>query len=355
LFRFAIHENNFVTRREYNEYCKWVVGHLDNLHFHHKVVDVHYDEREQLFTVMVHNLSSDQLLFYYTRHLVIGVGSIPHVPECCTNNVMLRQAQYDSRAPVLIHSSDYLFRKDEILEQSKISIVGSGQSAAEIFYDLLNYTDHLESLSWFTRSPRFYPMEYSKLSLEMTSPDYIDHFYSLPGHQKKVVLKKQDVLYKGINFSLINEIYDALYLKGLEEDTSFIQLHTNCELNDVMVEENKMRISFYHSECEKYFEHETGALILATGYQHAVPDFVKSIEEHISWMDDDRYNVHRNYSIDKAGKRIFVQNAELHSHGFSAPDLGMGPYRNATILNAILGYEHFVMEEKIAFQSFGVK
>jgi len=31
----------------------------------------------------------------------------------------------------------------------------------------------------------------------------------------------------------------------------------------------------------------------------------------------------------------------------------MGPYRNAIILNSILGYEHFVMEKNVAFQRFG--
>jgi lysine N6-hydroxylase len=346
LFRFAIHENNFITRREYNDYCKWVIGHLDNLHFHHRVVDVHYDAREEMFTVMVHNLSSDQLLFYYAKHLVIGVGSVPNVPSFAK----LKMTGSNN----IIHSSDYLFHKDSILEQSKIAIVGSGQSAAEIFYDLLNYTDHLEKLSWFTRSTRFYPMEYSKLSLEMTSPDYIDHFYSLPAHKKKDVLKKQDPLYKGINYNLINEIYDALYLMGLERDTSFIELHTNCELNDVSFSDNRIDLRFTHSELEERFEHNTNAVILATGYRSVVPSFLDSIKDQINFVEEDCYTVNRNYSIDVEGKRIFVQNAELHSHGFSAPDLGMGPYRNAAILNSVLGYEQFVMERNIAFQKFGI-
>lgn len=32
-FRFAIHENYFVTRKEYNDYCMWVAAKLPNLHF----------------------------------------------------------------------------------------------------------------------------------------------------------------------------------------------------------------------------------------------------------------------------------------------------------------------------------
>ena len=33
LFRFAIHENNFISRREYNNYCQWVAAQLTSLHF----------------------------------------------------------------------------------------------------------------------------------------------------------------------------------------------------------------------------------------------------------------------------------------------------------------------------------
>ena len=343
LFRFAIQENNFPTRREYNDYCKWVIEQLDNLHFHHKIVDMHYDLKEDLYTVMVHNLSSDQLIFYYAKHIVIGVGTQPNLPGCLTN----------CNHKTIIHSAEYLFRKDDILEQSKITIVGSGQSAAEIFYDLLNYTDHLENLSWFTRSVRFYPMEYSKLSLEMTSLDYINHFYSLSSGKKKQVISSQDQLYKGINYALINDIYDALYLKGIDSDTSFIQLHTNTELKEATVTNDNIELKFYHKEVQQHFNHTTGALILATGYKASVPSFMDSIKEYIEFYEDGQYNIGRNYSID-VGKKIFVQNADLHSHGFSAPDLGMGPYRNATIINTILGYEHFILENKVAFQTFGL-
>jgi lysine N6-hydroxylase len=161
-------------------------------------------------------------------------------------------------------------------------------------------------------------------------------------------LRKQDVLYKGI------EIYDALYLKGLEQDVSSIKLHTNCELTDVSSNGNNISLQLHHTAHEKVFEHETNALVLATGYQTVVPSFLDSIKERINWMEEGSYNIARNYSVDRTGKRIFVQNAELHSHGFSAPDLGMGPYRNATILNSIRGYEYYLLEKKIAFQRFGI-
>jgi lysine N6-hydroxylase len=51
---------------------------------------------------------------------------------------------------------------------------------------------------------------------------------------------------------------------------------------------------------------------------------------------------------------LFVQNAERHSHGVGAPDLGLAAYRSATILNAATGKDWFRLPERTAFTSFGV-
>ncbi len=50
--------------------------------------------------------------------------------------------------------------------------------------------------------------------------------------------------------------------------------------------------------------------------------------------------------------RVFVANADLHSHGVAAPDLGIGAYRNATILNAVTGREVYRLPKNTAFTSF---
>ena len=60
----------------------------------------------------------------------------------------------------------------------------------------------------------------------------------------------------------------------------------------------------------------------------------------------------REYAVDSEQKRIFVQNAEQHTHGFVTPDLGMACYRNSIILREILGYSPYQVEQKIAFQNF---
>lgn len=49
---------------------------------------------------------------------------------------------------------------------------------------------------------------------------------------------------------------------------------------------------------------------------------------------------------------MFVQNAELSTHGFVTPDLGMAAYRNSWIIRAMTGREVYPIERRIAFQDF---
>jgi lysine N6-hydroxylase len=342
LFRFAIRENHFPTRIEYNEYCQWVAAQLPCLHFGYTCTHVYWREPDQCYAVQLTDRSG-QIHMFHGKHLVIGTGTVPAIPFCAEG----------IEHPAIFHSSDYLFRKDEIAGKNHITIIGSGQSAAEIFQDLLTNGNGSKPLSWFTRSPRFHPMEYSKLTLEMTSPDYIDYFYGLSLSKKKKALAGQHNLYKGINFSLINAIYDKLYTLRSNKKAPPVALHTNSELTKITAQpDQSLQLTFYHGETEKTFTYPTEALILATGYRYEIPDFLKSIQDRINWTPEGLYAVNRNYSINE-GESIFVQNAELHTHGFNAPDLGMGPYRNAIILNRILGTEHFSLETGITFQTFG--
>ncbi|MEO7044329.1 MAG: SidA/IucD/PvdA family monooxygenase, partial [Ferruginibacter sp.] len=158
----------------------------------------------------------------------------------------------------------------------------------------------------------------------------------------------------GINFSLIGAIYDKLNRQAQHGSGTKKRLHTHCSLNSVSTDPaGSLVLEFYHQMQEKSFCHGTGSLILATGYSNFVPAFLEPVKERIQWTADGLYHTNRNYSIDRDNS-LFVQNADLHSHGFNSADLGMGAYRNAVIINAMLGREHFKVERNTVFQTFGI-
>lgn len=346
LIAFGILENNYITRKEYNDYCRWVVKQLDNLYFGHKVEAVYYDDLRECYKLHVQETMTGRQSFYYARRLVLGIGSVPFIPATARK----------FKGEYLFHSCDYLYHRDSLFQKESVTLIGSGQSAAEIMDDLLPHCrEFTGGLHWFTRSARFYPMDYSRLTLEMSTPAYLDYFYSLPSSRKEAILQEQDPLYKGINYQLINKIYDQLYALTLEEQELPVGLHTGCELKEIeRAGDCRFELTFYHHETDQYFVHETETVILATGYRYAVPTFIKPIRERIAWDRQHRYAINHNYSIDKSGDNIFVQNAELHTHGFNAPDLSLGPYRNAVILKELTGYDYGITSKKNVFQDFGV-
>ena len=346
LYKFYIKEDFYVLRKEYNAYCKWVVDQLPSCHFGQKVLSTSYNQPEGYYELLVEDQVTDEKHFFFARKLVLGTGTVPKLPEFAGHG----------RHASVIHTSQYLHRKRELLQQKSVSIIGSGQSAAEIFNDLLPETANGLQLKWFTRPDRFFPLEYSKLTLELTSPEYVDYFYNLPADKRRQVLGKQNQLFKGINYDLINQIFDKLYELSFDQSDLNVRLSTNCQLNNISIAESGgYNLHFYHTEQEQDFIQQTDFVVMATGYQYKEPAFLEGIAERIMRDQDQQYQVGRNYAIDTNGDEIFVQNAELHTHGFVTPDLGMGAYRNSVILNHVSGRELYKAEKRIAFQQFGVE
>ncbi|SKA28989.1 lysine N6-hydroxylase [Chitinophaga eiseniae] len=337
IYAFYIRENFKMLRNEYNQYCQWAISKLPEVRFNTTVKKIEYDEVAQVYL-----LQCDQQLLR-ARKLVLGTGTVPYVPANCR--------QWMDKA---IHSAHYLQHKHALQSQRSITIVGSGQSAAEIYYDLLQDIDtYGYALHWITRSPRFYPLEYSKLTLEMTSPEYVDYFYDLPQAKRDDLLHRQKHLYKGINNDLIAAIFDTIYAKKLVSGID-ISLRTNADLREITHDDaNGFHLTFFQEEQEKHYAHHTAGLVLATGYTYRIPDFIEPVLHKVQLDEKGRFAVNRNYTIDNGGS-IFVQNAELHTHGFVTPDLGMGCYRNAWIIREMLGREVYPIEQRIAFQQFAV-
>lgn len=344
LYPFFIRENFYMLRREYNLYCQWAIAQLASCRFSQKVSRLAY--RDGLYEVTVQHTKTGDVTTWYAEKLVLGTGTQPYMPSFVNREQL----------PGVIHTSAYLPNKADILEKGNLTIIGSGQSAAEIFYDLLPETKHGLQLNWFTRADRFFPMEYSKLTLELTSPEYVDYFYEMPPERRKKILSAQNTLFKGINYDLINEIFDTMYEMSVGGKKINVQLNTNSELTDIIpaAGSHAYTLHFNHVQQQRRFTLDTKSVVLATGYKYNEPAIISGIEERIRRTSDSLMDVHRNYTIDTHNNEIFVQNAELHTHGFVSPDLGMGAYRNSHIINAVAGREVYKIEERIAYQDFGV-
>ncbi|WP_210649562.1 lysine N(6)-hydroxylase/L-ornithine N(5)-oxygenase family protein [Nocardioides sp. SYSU D00065] len=333
LYPFYIRESFYPLRREYDDYCRWAAERLDCVRWGERVVAVEHDGEAYV-------VRSATGRSWRARRLVLGTGTAPRLP-------------FAVEGPAL-HSADYLDRKPGLLAASSVTVVGSGQSAAEVYADLLaEQEEHGFALTWVTRSPRFFPMEYTKLTLEMTSPEWSSYFQSLPAGRRAEVQRGQAALSKGISSQTIDAIFDELYRRQATGgvDTTLL---TATEVTAARWDGTGYTLDLRHTEQDSTGQLRTAALVLATGYAPRVPDFLEPVRDRIRWDEHGRFLASASFAVDHAGDEVFVQNAEEHTHGFVAPDLGMGAMRNSVILAQVLGREPYAVEKRIAFQEWGI-
>jgi len=349
LYKFYFRENLYIPRQEYNHYCQWVVKQLDNVQFNSRVLEV--QPVKGGFEVEV--LFNGEIQRYRARQLVLGIGTVPHLPESL-------QHIY-SQTTQCLHSAEYLKSCPEKLK-GDVVLIGSGQSAAEIFIDLFDrqYAQGQVKanfhLHWLTRSAGFFPMENTPLGLEHFSPDYMHYFYHLPTALKAELPVQQANLYKGISSKTIRDIYERLYHRSIGGQNTDVTLAGHHQLQHAEVLENqKLRLRFeQHQQNEKYLV-DADCVIAATGYRYPKPAFLQNLQSLISLDQTNRWHVSSDFEVNYQGDgRIFLQNMEVFHHGVGTPDLGLGAYRAATIANQLLGRELFKLDKAQSYQQFGV-
>lgn len=340
IYPFYIRESFFQLRAEFQDYLRWAAARLPGLHFERTVTSVDFEDG--VYAVSSEGPEGPRV--DRARRIVLGTGTPPWVPPACR----------DLDAETVCHASSYLEHRERLRRCDSITVVGSGQSAAEIYRDLLGGIGEGYELHWVTRSPRFFPLEYTKLTLEMTSPEYVDYFHGLPAPKRDELNAAHKSLYKGINAELINEIYDLLYELRFTAGEVKTRLLTNTTVEKAATDGTSIRLGLRQHEQDRDFELRTEGLVLATGYGYRVPDFLEPVRDRLRLDATGRLQARRDYSVDTAGEaEVFVQNAELATHGFTAPDLGMAAHRNSWIIRSMTGREVYPVETRIGNQEFG--
>jgi len=124
--------NTFLPHRvEYEDYMRWCASWFDDVvQYSQEVVQIVPEKSEkgkiETFVVMSRNTQTGELSSRRTKHVVIAPGGRPNLPK-----------PFPSKHPRVIHSSQFSHAVPEVLKDHqhpyKIAVVGSGQSAAEIF------------------------------------------------------------------------------------------------------------------------------------------------------------------------------------------------------------------------------
>jgi lysine N6-hydroxylase len=358
LFPFYFAERFHIQRTEYDAYCRWVADNIPGLHFGHQVDAVRWNPERALFEVDFTQLDTggeaEALGRSYTRNIVLGVGTAPHIPE------PLKPLVEAPGVPV-IHAADYLKHREQFLTAEHITVIGAGQSGAEVFLDLLrNRPTGREKIHWLARTEAFAPMEYSKLGLEHFTPDYTRYFHHLTEPVRDRLVAAQWQLHKGIDADTIAAIHDELYRRTLHGGWPDAVLTPAVTVRTAgRVATSKVELHLEHGQQGVRSRLTTDAVVLATGYrERPLGQILAGLDPYLRRDSSERPRIDDQFRLvldPSVTGHVHVQNAELHTHGVGAPDLGLAAWRSATILNSLTGKDPYPLPGRTAFTTFGLQ
>jgi L-ornithine N5-oxygenase len=124
--------NTFLPHRvEYEDYMRWCASWFEDVvHYSQEVVNIVPEKsasgKIETFVVISRNSQTSELSSRRTKHVVIAPGGRPNIPKPFPNN-----------HPKVVHSSQFSHTVPKLLKDThrpyKVAVIGSGQSAAEIF------------------------------------------------------------------------------------------------------------------------------------------------------------------------------------------------------------------------------
>ncbi len=328
----------FPTRLEFNDYYQWVAAQVrDRVRYRREVVAVEpaagASGRVEMLRVVARDLESGEPEHFLTRNLVLATGGQPYVPD---------GVELDQRR--VFHCRDFLGTIHSSFPERdapyRFVVVGSGQSAAEIFQYL--YTNYPRAQVTATlRRYAYKPADESQFVNEIFHGSTVDFLYNLPCDLRHSVIHEHyDTNYSAVDLALIREIYSALYERRIHGERG-VEVRTLRELRKVRRRGEIVVAEFFNRADERMETIEADGLVLATGYcRNRRPALLDHLAPYLVTDGDGGFRVARSYRVEALpafGPRIFLQGFCEGTHGLSDTLLSVLPLRAREIFEALAG------------------
>ncbi|MFI5528232.1 lysine N(6)-hydroxylase/L-ornithine N(5)-oxygenase family protein [Kitasatospora sp. NPDC051853] len=327
IFRSLVAQGMHPSRREFEQYYRWVAGQLPSVHWDRRVKSVELvDGRFELTCEGGDRARSTAL--------VLGSGQEPHLPEFAE----------PLRGPQLLHGGELLLTRPATAGR-RVLVVGAGQSGAEVVNHLLSDATALpRELTWLSSRPGFLPIDDSPFTNEWFMPPYVEHFRTLPAERRAALLRHQRLASDGVSESLLRAVYRRLYRLDVEGAPLRHRLVANRRVTAVTRQGEEFAVTVHDGDRDRPERCAADVIVFCTGYRHRLPDYLEPLRELVSTDADGGLLVRPDYSLDwdgPQGLRIYVQNLAEHTHGIADPNLSLASWRGARIVNSLLGHEHY--------------
>jgi L-ornithine N5-monooxygenase len=326
------------TRIEFNDYLQWVADRLRHYARFRSTVERIVlsppDPRTgeiDLLAVVVRD-ESGSTRSYLTRNVVIATGGVPFLPPGVST----------SPDSATAHSGEFLpFVERRFPDPGgsyRFVVVGSGQSAAEVF-DYLLKSYPRSDVTCVMRRWAFKPADDSLFVNEIFRPETTDLFFGLTSQLRRAIsAAHRDTNYSAVDLELIRSIYRTLYEDAVCGRTRarILPLH---ELVSVIDGDAGVELCLRDLTSGRDRVLEADGAVFATGYTRTLPlPLLEAVDPYIE-CDGDVYRIRRDYSLATRSELtagIYLQGFAEGTHGLSDTLLSVLAMRSTEILDAIL-------------------
>ena len=192
---------------------------------------------------------------------------------------------------------------------------------------------------WISRRSGFLALDNSCFANELFTPSYAEYFYQLSSETRTRLNEEQLLASDGISNRVLQSIYRVLYRHECLGGRRRCELLPAHELAEIERSGNSMLRVAIRGERGEVSDFRVDTIIACTGYKAVLPQYMEPLLLDLKW-DGQHLVVRPDYSLAWTGpddRRIFVQGLTRHQRGVADPNLGLMPWRNATIINSLAG------------------
>lgn len=346
-----LHKNNrlveftnlstFLPQRiEYEDYMRWCASWFEDVvDYNQEVVEVIPEKSAggarvvDSFVVTSKNSATGAITTRRTKHVIVAAGGRPNIPK------PLPQGH-----PRVVHSSQYSQAIPKLLDNPQqpynVVVIGSGQSAAEIFDNLHSHYPNSKT-RLLIRGAALRPSDDSPFVNEIFDPSRVSSIYSQDSAIRAAsIAADRNTNYGVVRLPLLERIYETLYTQRLRHSSEdewphrILPYRTVTSVEDSPKSRNGVRLHIYNGS-GKYGmpsggqEHEVmdaDAVIVAAGYKRDSHEELLRNARHLMPGGDGagkKWAVRRDYGVrfepgtvsEDAG--IWLQGCNEDTHGVS--------------------------------------
>ncbi|MGY5802341.1 SidA/IucD/PvdA family monooxygenase, partial [Rhizobium sp. LEGMi12c] len=209
----------------------------------------------------------------------------------------------------------------------------------------------VSTIHWISRRPNFEPLDATPFTNELFTPSYMERFHGLPEELRLTHTRRQVLASDGVSASTLKKLYRRLYERKLDaagHPDHGISLRPFRNVIAAEQDGPEITLTMRNGFDDSIETLTVDMIVFATGYRFVLPEFLHSLENRIELSSIGEPVLESDFSLAWDGprdNRIFVLNAGRHSHGIAEPQLSLAAWRSAVIANALLGRQHFDLDQ----------